>query len=55
VSWDVVADTATVLVDVIKESAHICNSKKMFKVRTIPQCGTYIILCSTRWYSGPFS
>lgn len=36
-SWDVVADTATVLVDVIKESAHIRNSEKMFKVRTISQ------------------
>ena len=34
-----VADTAIVLVDMIKESAHmsICNSEKMFQVSTIPQ------------------
>jgi len=37
VSWDVVARTATMLVDIIKENAHICNNEKMFKVRTIPQ------------------
>ena len=38
-SCNVVADTATVLVDMIKESAHtsIYNSEKMFKVRTIPE------------------
>jgi hypothetical protein len=37
VLWDVVADTATLLVDMIKESAHKRNNEKMFKVTTIPQ------------------